>query len=624
MDSFGKVKWFGGYNSKTDRENNFGFISDVSNKDVFLHKTEWGGDSTPKEDELAFYALVTEKNGKWKATAAKPASSSKVPLSKLSDFIRTLEEEKKAPAESISSLKKAYCLKLAKMKSPEVVNQIKLANIGEVVSILSSGPYESKNYETLISEGLAQPITDIPPEYLPAPYFYTHEAEFAEYLRQLTTKQAQALSMDLVDKFPVTLVIYLTLTGLLTSQGFNTRKSDINTYVEDMFLERTLTQPEYLQAYIDAEIKPKGGLRSNEVMAPFVDIALFKKYLYEKNLKFAALYRSSTILQNRADTFILNALFSLYLSENNLDVIYQVFLQQLWKEIFDKHLSPSEQISEILKLFPSCRTLKSGLSCEAVYWQKSDMFLCRGKPCLDPQVIGDPTKSYFEFNVYDWCAHYGIDYLDRQHPSKRDFPIKLSGYLNRVREIFDVIHCRCCGSLMIPDMAYSRVEYTTIENGNYVTRDMAASYRLTVFKCPEHNCEEYDKGYYISHCLGYGCTEIIDDRDLKVRCDSGLRVCKGCGSCCGVHAKSNPVGLCPECGEPLKLYEQRNGDGYSGRNERFVTCSSSCCTFEIPSKNLPKKFYSDSCGPPERVTARSPAQSHVGFNIRRGFRKRAT
>ena len=95
---------------------------------------------------------------------------------------------------------------------------------------------------------------------------------------------------------------------------------------------------------------------------------------------------------------------------------------------------------------------------------------------------------------------------------------------------------------------------------------------------------EYGNNYYINHCLGFGCYEIIDQRDLKLKCDNGLYICRACGSCCEKHKKSHPNGFCPDCGSPLILYQKGNS--------RFVYCSGgkNGCDFKYSESSLPKKF----------------------------------
>ncbi len=44
MREIGKVKWFGGYNAKTERENNFGFLARREKPDLYIHREQ-----TPKD-----------------------------------------------------------------------------------------------------------------------------------------------------------------------------------------------------------------------------------------------------------------------------------------------------------------------------------------------------------------------------------------------------------------------------------------------------------------------------------------------------------------------------------------------------------------------------------------------
>lgn len=69
----------------------------------------------------------------------------------------------------------------------------------------------------------------------------------------------------------------------------------------------------------------------------------------------------------------------------------------------------------------------------------------------------------------------------------------------------------------------------------FVKKPFHAAYRLTVFKCASHSCEQFGIGHYINHCIGYKCSEIIDARDLHEKCAEGRFICASCGSCCTTH-----------------------------------------------------------------------------------------
>lgn len=67
--SIGTVKWFGGWNHKTERENNFGFIS-CKSRDVFVHKknVRKGSDELSEQDIVCFVMNFDDSEGKYYAT----------------------------------------------------------------------------------------------------------------------------------------------------------------------------------------------------------------------------------------------------------------------------------------------------------------------------------------------------------------------------------------------------------------------------------------------------------------------------------------------------------------------------------------------------------------------------
>lgn len=608
MRSFGVVKWFGGYNKNTDRENNFGFISDRSGEDIFLHKNECDDDQPIEENDVVFYNLEKDK-GKWKATNAKRVSRTHLTLLELDEALQEiLESEVSFSGEFYleRSLRSSFCERLLNAAPDEVRLFFDKSNNHEIWRSLSESTNWPENLDKLLSLNLVNPLKEIPWNLLPADYFTQYEEDVSEHLSKLEVETARELIFDLLSKFPVSLVLFLVLKNILSSENeLGLRYKDLKIYIEAMISDGVNNHPDYVNNVIELDIKPKGGMRGHPILGKIIDISLFRKYLFEKNIKFTSLYQSSPYLQSRNDIFILNDIFSLILAKNDIALTYEIFLGHLWEAITNNLIDPISQQRELHNLFPSCYRMPDELFCEAMYWKKLNKFLCRGRNCSTPKVIPDLTKHYLNFTIYDWFAHYNIDYLNEKEPSSRDFPIKLAGYLNRIIEIYEVIHCRSCKSLMLPDMRYSRVEHTVFENGQLVTKEMAASYRLTVFKCPNGSCQEYNQGYYINHCIGFGCYDIIDTRDLRTKCDASRYICKGCGGCCGEHSQSNPVGLCPDCGSPLKLYADVNDTSHGGYQNRFVKCSSSHCNFSIPKNKVPKKFYLQSCGDPIKIRGQS-------------------
>lgn len=604
MRSFGVVKWFGGHNSKTDRENNFGFITDLSGKDIYLHKNEWVAESDPDENDVVMY-IIKEDRGKWKASDAKPIAANDLSILEIDEALQSIRDSGAQFSEKHEIERLLIAALSDKFKAENTDELLRFFagknNKSEIWRLLYASNKWFRNIKILSDLHIIDPLSDVSWDLIPPSYFVEHEKDSVEYLVGLGAEKAKENAIASLSRLPIDIILFLVIKGVLSSEEeLGSRHCELSKYIGSMILKGVTRYSEYIAQLVETEIKPLGGLRSNPILVKIIDLALFKKYLFEKSPKFSSLYQSSNYLQTRADIFILSNIFSLLLAGSNFNSAYEVFFGHLWEAISNKKIDLIKQSDQVLSIFPACATMTNNLSCEAVYWKKQDMFLCRGKKCLGPKVKPDLTKSYLDFTIYDWFSHYKIDYLNEGEPSSRDFPIKVAGYLNRVVEIYDVIHCRKCRSLMLPDLRYSRVEYTTIENGQFVKKDLAASYRLTVFKCPNHLCSEFDRGCYINHCVGFGCYDIIDTRDLRKQCDSGRYICKGCGSCCKEHAKSNPVGLCPECGSTLRLYENV-GQLSNIYQKRFVKCSSRGCGFSIPEDKVSKKFYQPICGPTIKV-----------------------
>jgi hypothetical protein len=603
--SAGVVKWFGGYNKAKEAENKFGFVDGISGSDVYLHESQWLGNGKPAESQLVYFDLIEQKE-KWSAKNAKALAEA--PYDKLIGLFEKIAEGPATPvAGSIYDfVASKISVELSSPNGPDTQELIAKLGLKKLLTMLRSKREWQQNVEFLEGKGLIKPLIDIEWSSLPSTYISQHAETMASYLLSLDQAEAVRLTQEAGKNLPADLRTFCLLAGYIKDEDFleSTRVS-LNSYVKKIY-SHSLKLPDYLQQYIKIKTLDSGGVMKNPLIGPAFSYYQFKKYLYEKDLKFIILYDTSEHLQSRFDCFILREIFSLILAGNPLDTVYSLFMGRLWQAISSGKIDPVKQAKDILDLFPACGTINPALSCEAVYWEKQEMFLCRGRKCSSPKVVGHPEQSnYCDFTIYDWFSHYGIDYLADQKPTSRDFPIKLAGYLNRLREIFEVIHCHQCSSLMLPDMQYARVEYTEIENGRLVKKDMAPAYRLTVFKCPNTDCAEHQVGHYINHCMGYDCYHLIDSRDCKTKCGSGRYICKGCGSCCSDHAKSNPVGLCPDCGSPLKLFESHEYDSYKRKNKRYVRCENQRCNFNIRPDQLPKRFYLDSCGPVNK-----PLQAH--------------
>lgn len=454
---------------------------------------------------------------------------------------------------------------------------------------------EDYDYLSIISklsrDRLIDPFRDIPWKLLPKSFIEQNVSSAAAFLVSVNKSDAQEIISNALESIPSDLLMLCCLLDLIPEHSDKEKTTDKLTPLIEALYKGKYHLPAYIWNHVSKEDYLKQAA-SNKIIEPIYSIFQFKKYLFFKNPRFVDYFKSTPSLHSKLDAFILKEIFGLFLAGNSIDVIYEIFQSNLWNKIISKEIDPKEQADEIIDLFPYCGTL-GGLSCEAFYWPKVNIFLCRGSKCRDPQIIGNARKKhYLDYSIFDWFEHYGINYLEKGKPSQADFPIKLAGYFNRLREIFDHLHCSKCNLLMLPDFKYARTQHYVLEEGKQVLKDTSAAYRLTVFKCNNSQCEEFEKGYYINHCLGFECRNIIDSRIHLSQCDEGRYICNSCGSCCSNHGKSNPVGLCPHCTSPLNLYQ------LDENQDRYVKCSNSSCKFIIAPDKLGKRFSLPSCGTP--------------------------
>jgi|TARA_B100001971_G_scaffold124772_1_gene114880 hypothetical protein len=220
------------------------------------------------------------------------------------------------------------------------------------------------------------------------------------------------------------------------------------------------------------------------------------------------------------------------------------------------------------------------------------IFLCRHRYCGNPQVIPIEKNAYKKFNIYEWLQHYGISYRDKAKPSKYDFPVKLSGYFNRLKELKEILNCRECDSQMVPNWKFAKtfaVEYQ-IESQDKKYKNKSAAYRVTVFHCQNNDCGEHKINYYISHCIE--CGKIIDSRDELNKCEEGLIICYDCYGCCALHQKEEREKdlvqfHCPKCSyRTIRIFEKKSN--------RWAFCVNSKCDYRKGTRTLYRRFRSAS------------------------------
>lgn len=607
----GLVKWFGGYNHHKDKENDFGFIQAMDGEDIFIHKNEIKTGDSLNEDELVIYE-AGEKKGKVFAKNLHSISDEE----ELSiEVFQLYFKNREIYPDFFNSY--AFNRSLIRILNDNLndanidflnIVQQEADNDLHVYEIIKKTHHWSKIFSTITSNKVLKKLLSkgFSFDFIPPDYIEINESMLYKNIECLDKIKRDDYFKNHIDILPINIILVGVIKKILTNEEIiSCRYTEIKNTIEKKFRGGSNNLPEYVSNAFNYSFQSKNDYLSNPIIWKIIEPILLKKYLYNKKTNVSNFFNHSSYLKNKIEYFILANLFTLIQANNSLDIVYKVFLHRLWESLSIEDIDINDK--GLFNLFPSCSTMgrRSGqLSCEAVFWPKTEKYLCRGQVCNNAKVNPNVEKHYLDFNIYDWFQHYGINYINERAPSKKDFPIKLAGYFNRLKEIFNILHCRECNHLMKPDMRYARIEYIDFETGKPVTKSMAAAYRATVFECGTEACKEYENKYYINHCVGFGCDSIIDSRDLKIKCDNGLYICRGCGGCCEQDARYNSVGLCPDCGSQLELYEdERKADRY-GNYERHVKCSNQHCNFTI-SENLPKKFYLPSCTPVKKINRKT-------------------
>jgi hypothetical protein len=277
------------------------------------------------------------------------------------------------------------------------------------------------------------------------------------------------------------------------------------------------------------------------------------------------------------------------------DATIDSIIKQMPKKISElkkiKGMGPTrikEYGKDIIKIFKSeSKKKQSGKSDEG-----SKVFLCRHRYCDNPQVIPNERNDYKQFNIYEWLQHYGVSYRNKEKPTKYDFPVKLSGYFNRLKELKEILNCRDCDRQMVPDWKYANpllLEYQIDTKGKKY-KNKSAAYRVTVFHCHNNECGEHKRRYKISHCIE--CGKIIDSRDEVNKCDEGLNICNACYGCCERHKKEEREKdlvqfHCPQCSfRAIRIYEKKH--------IRWAFCTNRDCDYRKGVRGLDRRFKLES------------------------------
>lgn len=542
--SIGRVKWFGGENHKTGRESDFGFITSIEGDDIFVHRSQIAGPA-PDEGDFAVFAVQVE-NGKKRAQGVSLCRDIETfETAALATYLRGPQALERMLADFTY---RDLLLSLINRRDNDWVMPLLTALLPgsaaarRVVGMLRDQARQTRLLDGIGLAGLA--ALDDGFRHVPASYFDARHGEWIAWLKAGSTADRTRFFASKIGELPFSFVLACVFEGVIDRpETLGPQRERLALFAKQTVQKRLEGRApaeagdeplDYVRALYRRRFRGFDDFTANPALAPFFEKLRVKQKIANRDRSFVDDVAQSAWLRHDPECFVLSRFLPLVWDGNSDPSLEAVFFHQLWEALLAGSLSLDDP--GFKAVFPSCRTLGPALSCEARYWEKGGKHYCRGRECKDPQNIPDLEKSPFDYTLYDWLSYFGRDYAQAPQPERRDFPVKLAGYLNRLIEVSARLACRCCGKIMKPDFRYSRVEVRVHdpETDRIVTRPFSAAYRCTVFYCAMPGCAEVGRKHYLNHCLGKDCGAIVDSRDLS-QCSNGYYRCT-CGSCCPEHA----------------------------------------------------------------------------------------
>jgi cold shock CspA family protein len=552
---FGKVKWFGGYNRKKECENDFGFLESFDKQDIFVHRKSLNNSKELDEGDLVLYRAEASKKGINATEVILLKNNDREILESLS---KTLINESQR---NFALIDVAFQSLLSRLLSGSLgetfFNFLTKDNnaIHLIVPIVRNNKYWGDLFTNRFSsltfkdiENLGLTLTDIPK-------FVLDERieELERHLREKSQLECNHSIDNIINHLSISAVLYFIFKNIITSSNqLLSRIEEVSKVVKDSVLHKKTNLNEFVRTVYSEQFSSFNHYAQHPIISPLISESLIKRKIFQKDMSFISDLQKNKPLLNKAEFYILSKIIPFLFEENtnkNLAIEIMV-LNEIWFGLISGDIDLND--ASILNLFPQCTVMSRvskaiPLSCEAFHWtpkeSQEDIFLCRGSRCINPQILPDKKRNFLEFTIYDWLAHYGISYKYQNKPSRKDFPIKLASYLNRLKVLFTRLHCRCCNTILKPNLSYARTEETVYNaySRKFETVNISPAYRVTVFECGNETCQQFAQGVYLTHCCNNKCPEIIDSRDSQIKCDNNRYVCMSCRSCCAEHDKNKVI-----------------------------------------------------------------------------------
>ena len=171
--------------------------------------------------------------------------------------------------------------------------------------------------------------------------------------------------------------------------------------------------------------------------------------------------------------------------------------------------------------------------------------------------------------IEEWSLSEYLEVLKitPQYPNVNPLELitRLSGWVNRLNEIRQLMKCDFCNSTFVSNLKYSK---------------NLAVYNSTVFTCSDHLDEgEHDVNIYLSHC--WACSQIVDSRVSRIQVD-GFYLCISCGSGPRNPTRYMQGTICPNCGKNSNSIKSEKNQ----YDERTKICLNCMHEFRIPGNRI--------------------------------------
>ena len=178
---------------------------------------------------------------------------------------------------------------------------------------------------------------------------------------------------------------------------------------------------------------------------------------------------------------------------------------------------------------------------------------CENVKCYHIARREHENEDWKNYSLADVLRILEIDFLEEQYE-------QLIGSINKANHFFEHLNCRECDHILHPK-----------GNDNY------GFYRVSNFYCKNHDCDQYQKEIYLSHCANGACLDIVDSRDT-VRCITegnadkcGWYVCNNCHTCCTTKNINSRAYRLEKMGQQYNCHKE-------GHWDRQKLCCNKCGT----------------------------------------------